>query len=396
VDWSIFPSGIQVGDVDQSSARVSVWMTPDEATLSLAKAEGDAWIEQDTSISLVRDGVCGQIDLEGLEPDTAYSVVVLSGGIRSAVTRFRTALSRDGFRQITIGATACLAGNQPWPSMSHVARHRPDAFLFLGDTVYADGASSLDEYRSYWSRALKTQGLVDVTANTSVIATWDDHEVVNDFAGLVTSPERFAAGLTAFREGLPQREGEGGGIWRKISWGEVVDIFVLDGRGERDGESQYISPEQLEWLKMELVDSPARFKLLMNSVPLTDYKPIFGEVLADDRWQGYPDQRGELLDFIVGNEIEGVFSLTGDFHMSTASRVDVPGGVAEELWEIMVGTGGSFLNIAADLVEKTDQFPVIFAEWCTCLLHLDPGMGRVQVEWVGDDGSVLETFELSL
>ena len=160
-----------------------------------------------------------------------------------------------------------------------------------------------------------------MTARTSVIATWDDHEVVNDFAGLITAPERIESGLTAFREGLPQREGENGGIWRKLSWGEVVDIFVLDGRGERDGESQYISPEQLDWLKTELMASNARFKLLMNSVPITDYKPIFGEVLADDRWQGYPEQRGELLDFIVGNEIEGVLSLTGAFHMSTACRI---------------------------------------------------------------------------
>ena len=122
----------------------------------------------------------------------------------------------------------------------------------------------------------------------------------------------------------------------------------------------------------------------------------FGEILADDRWQGYPEQRGELLDFIVANEIEGILWLTGDFHMSTASRVDTPGGVAEEMWEVMVGTGGSFLNIAADLVEPMEQFPVIFAQWCTCLLHLDPGLGVVRVEWVGDDGIVLEAFEISL
>ena len=82
--------------------------------------------------------------------------------------------------------------------------------------------------------------------------------------------------------------------------------------------------------------------------------------------------------------------------MSTASRVDPPGGVAENQWEIMVGTGGSFLNIAAELLEPREQFPVIFAQWCSTLIHLDPGTGLARVEWVGDDGQIIEVFEIEL
>ena len=97
----------------------------------------------------------------------------------------------------------------------------------------------------------------------------------------------------------------------------------------------------------------------------------------------------------MANAVEGVLWITGDFHMCTASRID-PQRVAADLWEVMVGPGGSFLNIAAKLVEPSDQFPVIFAEYCSTLIHLDPGTGDVQVEWIGDDGSVLGEIALTL
>ena len=396
VDLEAFPSGVQVGDVMPDAALLSVWTSEDEVTVELAAADGEGWTPVGVLLTLTRSGVCAQGELTGLEADTAYCVVVSAGGRRSAVSRFRTALAPDASRQLTIGATSCLHSNHPWKNMSAVAALKPDAFLFLGDTVYADGAEDLDGYRWFWERALTTQGMIDVTASTSVIATWDDHEVTNDFEGLRTPEARVEAALTAFREGLPQRIGGLGGLWRKLSWGRAADIFVLDGRGERDGEEQYLSPAQMEWLKTELEASNARFKLIMNSVPITDYAPIFAQALVRDRWQGYPEQRREILDHIVANDLQGVLWITGDFHMCTASRLDSAEGLASDLWEIMVGPGGSFLNIAAQLVEPSDQFPVIFAEYCSTVIHLDPGTGLVQVEWVGDDGEVIESVEINL
>ena len=395
-DWDMFPSGVQVGDVHPSGAVVSVWMAAEAGELELAKSESGAWVASGERLPVTRVGEGAQIELTELEPDTAYCIVARAEGLRSSVTRFRTALAEDGFRQMTIGATSCLHSNRPWRNMSEVAATRPDVFMLLGDTVYADGATSLDDYRWHWRRALTVQGLIDVSSQTSVIATWDDHEVTNDFAGLNMPRERVETALTAFREAIPQRSGPGGGIWRKLSWGRTADIFVLDGRGERDGDAQYLSREQMDWLKAGLLESNARFKLIMNSVPVTDYAPIFAQALVRDRWQGYPEQRSEILDHIVANAVEGVLWITGDFHMCTASRIDPLEGVAADLWEVMVGPGGSFLNIAAKLVEPSDQFPVIFAEYCSTLIHLDPGTGDVQVEWIGDDGSVLGEIALTL
>jgi alkaline phosphatase D len=398
IDTEAFPSGVQVGDVGPDSALVSVWMSAETGQFMLAKSTGEGWEILPDSTPAIRDGVVAQVLIDGLEADAAYCVVAIADGARSTVSRFRTALGADGFRQVTIGATCCLRANHPWPSMSHVAGRRPDMFMLLGDTVYADHAETVEEYRTYWVEALTTAGLLDVSAASSLIATWDDHEVMNNFEGLhpSTDTERVAAALAAFREAIPQRVGDEGGLWRKLSWGKTADIFVLDGRGERDGEEIYLSAEQLAWIKTGLSESEARFKIIMNSVPITDYAAIFGNALKADRWQGYPGQRGELLDHIVGGEISGVLWITGDFHFGTASRVDPSGGVAFDQWEVMVGPGGSTLNIGAMLVEPSEQFPVIFAEWSSNLIHLDPGTGQVVVEWVGDDGAVIERMDLQL
>jgi len=397
VDEAMFPSGVQVGDVTATEGFVSVWSSQPSATIRLAVAEAGEWLPLPGEWEVIFVDGSAQIMVDGLEADTAYCVFADSPDGRSTVSRFRTALGVDGWRVLTIGATSCLRRNQPWRSMSQVASGRPDMFFFLGDTVYADGAQTLEEYRAYWRTARTTGGFRDVSQATSLVATWDDHEVMNDFEGLAAPAERVLAAKTAFREAIPQRRGpDGSSIWRRLSWGATADVFVLDSRGERDGEAQYLSIEQMDWLKRELSGSTARFKVILNSVPITDYTDIFGAVLIADRWGGYPDQRTELLAHIEAEGVGGVLWITGDFHFCCASRVDPPGGMAENQWEVMVGPGGSTPNIAGQLLDPTEQFPVVFAEWSSSQITLDPGNGTAHVEWVSDDGEVLGEITLNL
>ena len=42
--------------------------------------------------------------------------------------------------------------------------------------------------------------------------------------------------------------------------------------------------------------------------------------MDEDRWQGYPEQRQELLDFIAESSIENVWFLAGDFHMGPSGE----------------------------------------------------------------------------
>ena len=160
------------------------------------------------------------IEVDGLQPDTAYRYVFWAGesGRRSAVGRFRTALGDDSpARKITFAATSCLGGVNPeWGSLSHVAGRRPDFFLLLGDTGDADGSYTTAEYRSEWSYALAKPSLRDVCAQSSLIATWDDHEVENNWLlGVSVTEEQYANAVAEFRSAIPMRVGPGGsGLWQ--------------------------------------------------------------------------------------------------------------------------------------------------------------------------------------
>ena len=343
LDEDLFPRGLQIGDVTSSSALVSLFSNSESVRLTLLIGQNDVWDQEREESFTVEDNRL-HIELDGLQPDTAYSLVFFSedGQSHSLVARFRTALAETASRKIVFGATSCMGGNWPWPGLTNAASEGLDFFVFLGDTTYA-AASTLSQYRQDWAVVMSTQGMVDLTASTSIVATWDDHEVANNWSMDSIGEERYAAALQAFRECLPQREGETGGIWRSLQWGAALELFVLDCRSER-AEGQYISNTQMEWLKSGIQSSSARFKIICNSVPITDMSAMIGVAQAEDRWQGYPEQREEILRHIEDEGIEGVLWITGDVHFGQIGWVSPEGQVGQSAWEVYCGPTGSFLN----------------------------------------------------
>lgn len=399
-DASAFAWGVQVGDPGQGGAVVGARTTETEAlTLRLAVAEGEGWSELDATPDLLPgEGGEVQTTLSGLSPDTAYSLcfVTADGARRSPVARFRTGQAADApLRKIVFGATNCFGGNWPFPSLQFAAEERLDFFLLLGDTVYADGAATQEEYRAFYEENFSAEPLRALFASTGVVATWDDHEVDNNWSWEEVSEEKFQAARAAFWEALPQGRGEGGTqIWRLIPWGPAVDLFVLDCRGERrDGD--YISEEQMAWFKAALSASTARFKIVLNSVPITDMTGWFGDALSQDRWQGY-EQRAEILSYIRDNGVTGVLWISGDFHLGMVNRVDMAGGPGDDQWEVLTGPAGSDVNPLGALLELDDQFQLVVLEWNWTRFELDPSLGTCLVQFIGDDGAVLgeKTLEI--
>jgi alkaline phosphatase D len=398
-DAGVFPSGVQTGDPRPDAVLVSVWSDTTALEMVLLRADGDrAWeeVEREPGLSPV-DGVL-QVPLSGLEPDTAYSVAFQDGvgGGWSRVARFRTALADEGWRVVRFGATSCLGGNEPWRTLTEAATAQLDFFAFLGDTVYADGAESLEDYRLFWDAARTTEGFVDVTASTAMVATWDDHEVGNNWTAAGLAPGQFDAALRAFRDVMPQQVGsEGSTVWRRLRFGAVLDVFVLDCRGERAGED-YLSRTQMDWLQAGLADSVARFKIVLNSVPITDLTAIFGQGARADRWEGFPVQRAEILSFAEDAGIEGLLWITGDVHYAQVGQVDPAGGVAADQVEVFAGPGGSFANVGAELFGGDPQYSWMSSTWNYARFTCDPGAGTVLVEHIDDDGNVLNAVTLSL
>lgn len=167
-------------------------------------------------------------------------------------------------------------------------------------------------------------------------ATWDDHEVADNWDPESIDPARLETAREAFFENLalrrlpPPNENR---VWRSFRWGRTLEIFVLDCRSERrpstrnGPDAQCISRTQMDWLKAGLAASTAAFKIIANSVPIANFPGAF-DLQANDRWEGYPAQRAELLDFLTGRAIRGVVFVSGDFHLATVAHLEATGARA--------------------------------------------------------------------
>jgi alkaline phosphatase D len=389
LDLDAFAWGVQTGDALPSGVVGSVRTTEPEVELLLVQGILEDWVEVSRISGLVPDNKVVGFELTDLEPDTTYALAFLtSDGRRSGVGRFRTALAAGSTRLIRFGATSCLGGNSPWPNLSQAAAQRLDFFCLLGDTIYADADWGEADFEGEWEVALSTDGLRDVTGSTSVLATWDDHEVDNNWAWDDDEmPEKALDALTAFQRALPMRRGPGGlGLWRRTTWGEAIDVFVLDCRGERIA-GRYISPDQMDWLIEGVQSSTATFKLILNSVPITDMGSVYGPFSQDDRWQGYPAERTELLDALSG--IPGVLFVAGDFHWGALCRVDPPGEPFDGIWEVFAGPSGSAINPLALFVEPDPQYELVIARYNYTLFEADPVGRTLRVAFIDDDGGVI-------
>jgi len=395
---SAFAWGVQSGDAEPGSVWLSVRTLEPSLSLTVVRGVANGWDPAVTLDNLTPvDGVV-QLHLTDLVPDTTYSYAFYAadGTQRSRPGRFRTALAPDQSRVIRFGGTHGLGGNLPWPSFTHAAVERLDFFLLLGDTIYADWGADVGFVEKF-REVLSAEGFSDISASTSLIATWDDHEVENNWSYTTAGMDaKVTEALAAYRQAIPQNVGPGPlGVWRLLRWGQAMDVFVLDCRGERQN-GKYISPEQMTWLKDELLLSTARFKIIVNSVPIADFSAYIGSIEAADRWQGYPTQRSEILSHIADYTIPGVLWLTGDFHMGGVIKVDAPGGPAAEEWEVMVGPAGSPINAYIGFISESDRLPVLVSQWSYTLFEADPVTGVVDINFIGDSGTVVDAWSLQL
>ena len=398
-DEDAFPFGVQTGDARLSSVVVSVRCYEPNLRMVLVRGVEDGWEDAGEVVDLLSDGDVVQIELEELVPDTTYAVAFYAddGVRRSSPSRFRTALYPGATRVVRFGATSCLGGNHPWPTLTHASGELFDFFVLLGDTIYADWSWGGSGFEENWEDALQITGMRDLTQSTSLAATWDDHEVENNWD--IDEPgvlDTALASLEAFRRAIPQRVGsQGSGLWRSMQWGDSVELFMLDCRGERFG-GDYISQEQMDWLKDGLLNSTARFKIIANSVPITDMSDVYFGIDAVDRWDGYANQRDEILDHIRDSNIRGVLWIAGDFHFGALAHVGRPGSLHHFQYEVFCGPGGSDLNPVVWLLNPNDHYEQVVKEFNYVAFECDPDAGTIQVAFIADDGGVIANQTLSV
>lgn len=353
-----FPLGLASGDLE--STRGVLWTRYDGLALlrlRVWRMEQEIYAERVADVLVTPgDGGFVHLDVAGLAPGQRYRYAFFEENTqgtltaRSALGRFRAALAAGQQETLTFGACSCTKqGQTPTPLLRAGEREDLDAFLLLGDTSYNDGADTRAEYRTLWAANLASPEYRSLRASTSLLATWDDHEVVNDFNPETIDAAKFATARAAYFEALPLRrhETEPDRLWKSVRWGDTAEIFVLDGRGERKPSTrlnglphQYLSPAQFDWFKAALKASTAVFKIIMNSVPITD----FGfSAFTGDGWLSYSQQRTAILEWVEDEAIEGVLWVSGDHHFASVGQVSAFGAGRQAL-EVLAGPGAQSAN----------------------------------------------------
>jgi alkaline phosphatase D len=213
---------------------------------------------------------------------------------------------------------------------------------------------TLADYRARYALYKSDPDLQAAHAACPWIATWDDHEVDNDYAA--DRPEdgmpkeqfllRRAAAYRAFYEHMPLPErmkpkGSDMRLHTQLGWGSLGRFFMLDDRQYRTWQScarrgrggsntvdvekcehmanpkrSLLGPAQERWLEGALSESRSRWNFLAQQTRMAqfDQKPGPGRRAWTDGWDGYPAARKRLLDFLVERKIANPVVLGGDVH----------------------------------------------------------------------------------
>ena len=157
--------------------------------------------------------------------------------------------------------------------------------------------------------------------DTSVYVVWDDHEVTDNY---LPNHPLAPIGQQAFLDYWPIRPIAGAPkrIYRSFRWGKAAELFLLDARQYRDPKQKTLLGKlQKEWLFDSLARSSAMVKFIASSVPLAGG--------GSDRWDGYPQERAELLRHISSKKIPGVIFLSGDLHYAAITKIPESGGLKD-------------------------------------------------------------------
>lgn len=197
-----------------------------------------------------------------------------------------------------------------------------DFMLWGGDNFYYrhHDCSSESGMRYRWHHARSQDTLNRLLASRPNYAIWDDHDfgpnnAERSFQMKQTALNLFKQYWPAPAYGMPENEG----IYQKFDW-EDCTFLMLDNRYHRshpdmDSASKVMLGKlQMQWLKENLLFTHATFKFI------TIGTQIINEDSFDEKFNDFPLEKKELMDFIALHKIKNVIFLSGDRHFTEINQ----------------------------------------------------------------------------
>jgi len=302
-----------------------------------------------------------KVEARGLMPATTYYYRFRTSSGTSPIGRTRTAPT-GAVARARFGVASCSSFAQGYFHAYRALARRLDldAIIHLGDYIYESGPGqfgmdrvlepptelfTLADYRTRHAQYKRDPDLQEAHRQHPFITVWDDHESANDAwkdgaqnhePNEGSWPDRKAAAQRAYAEWMPIREQQPiSKIWRKLPWGDLADIVLLDTRlwARTQSDSALVGPppaedpsktllgdDQAAWLEEQL-RGPARWKVVAQQVMVANLILMPGTLINLDQWQGYPASRRRFMDFLRTSGATNTVVLTGDIHSSWANEL---------------------------------------------------------------------------
>ncbi|EXA32630.1 hypothetical protein FOVG_16134 [Fusarium oxysporum f. sp. pisi HDV247] len=323
----------RIGYVDHSTARIVLRAPVSDyvqiTVTSGSEEQAETEILKSVLLSAHSDYV-GTVLIEGLKPNTPYTYSTNASHTGS----FRT-MSQPGsnLKRWSLVSSSCIKPFYPYnPSdhglritgLEHLSKYLSespvDMVLFLGDFIYIDLPIPLgwdaDAYSAAYRQVYASPSWSSQLRATPWIHVYDDHEIINDWAGNNTG--LYGTAMQPFwnyhGNANPPSEYGADKTYYTFRY-QGVAFFVLDTRRYRSDNSMADGPEKTMLGALQLaalqkwLTSESDWKVVVSSVPFT--RNWRGPDSADS-WSGFLWERDSILDTMKQNG--GAVILSGDRH----------------------------------------------------------------------------------
>lgn len=367
-----------------SPHSADIWVRTRDSAQVTAIAEpsqtpGDP-IRSDSVVSTAKDDHVVILQLNGLQADTLYTYWITIDGRRlpsgKTFRSFPEAGTSSAFSVAFGGCSEYIPQN--FRIYQTIASRFPVAFLSLGDNAYIDAPTNPSLQHFAYDRLQADPRFAGLISSVSTSAIWDDHDFATDnsWGGPdLYFPTWKPVVWRIFEQNWitpnDARPDGGPGVWQKMTIGNV-DFFLLDSRYYRTDPKlphpSMLGPNQEAWLLESLARSTATFKVIVSPVPWS-----VSATSSTDSWNGYPEERQRIFDWIRSQQIDGVVLVSSDRHRSDAWRIPQPD--AYDLYEF-------------ESARLTNERPLEEAAEALFSYNKKPSFGLLTFDFSGADPAV--------
>jgi len=240
------------------------------------------------------------------------------------------------YQKTIIAFGSCSHAFDSLQMWDNVIEHKPKAWIWMGDNIYAD-TKDMAVMKSKYDMQKKRPSYQNLIKSMDIYGIWDDHDFgINDGGKEYPMKDESKALMLDFLDVPPDaavRKRQGTYQSYLLEDKELkIKLILLDTRYFRDSlrinldapplyhpneQGLVLGEEQWRWLEMELTNSNADIHLIGSSYQLIPNDHGY------EKWGNFPNERKRFFDLIVKTKPNRPIILSGDRHIAEFSKIEL-------------------------------------------------------------------------